>query len=82
VIGVARAHWRCGIGCRLLDELAAVAAARDVHRLELTVMAHNEAAIALYRGHGFIVEGRRVHALRVEDAWVDEVSMARILERP
>jgi RimJ/RimL family protein N-acetyltransferase len=50
----------------------------DVHRLELTVMSHNERAIGLYRRHGFELEGTRRHSVRVEGAYVDELAMARL----
>ena len=34
------------------------------HKLSVSVFAHNAAAIALYRKHGFIEEGRRVRQFR------------------
>ena len=37
---------------------------RDLHKLSLSVFAHNEAAIALYRKFGFVEEGRRVKQYR------------------
>jgi len=35
-----------------------------LHKLSLSVFAHNEAAIALYRKFGFVEEGRRVRHYR------------------
>lgn len=48
-----------GVGTGLLAEAKRWAAAHGVHRLELTVMAHNHRAIGLYERMGFSVEGRR-----------------------
>jgi L-amino acid N-acyltransferase YncA len=57
--------WRGrGVGSALLQ--AAVEWARDhgLHKLCLEVFAHNSAAIALYRKHGFSEEGRRIKQYR------------------
>jgi putative acetyltransferase len=50
----------------------------NLHRVELTVFADNEAAQNLYRKFGFEVEGRlRDYAVR-DGKYVDTVSMARL----
>lgn len=82
VIGVlARAAGR-GIGAGLLRQAMAWAAARGLHRLELTVMAHNTRAIRLYERMGFTVEGRRAECLLVDGQFIDEFTMALILPAP
>lgn len=81
VIGVRAAASGRGVGTALLDELSAWAARHGVERLELTVVAHNERAIALYRRCGYDVEGTRRAAVRLEGSYVDELFMARLARR-
>lgn len=79
VIGVARSHWRQGLGRKLLAAIETWAAAVGVTRLELTVMATNERAVALYQRCGFEIEGRRRNAMRVGESYVDELYMGKLL---
>jgi RimJ/RimL family protein N-acetyltransferase len=82
VIGVlARAAGR-GTGTELLRQARDWAATRGLHRLELTVMAHNTRAIRLYERMGFTVEGRRVECLFVNGQFIDELTMAVLLPTP
>jgi RimJ/RimL family protein N-acetyltransferase len=82
VIGV-RAHAAgFGIGAALLQHTNDWAAAHGLHRLELTVMAHNTRAIRLYERMGFSVEGRRSECLLVDGQFIDELTMAVILPAP
>lgn len=68
-----------GIGTRLLGELLDAADNwQGLRRVELTVFADNAAAIALYRKHGFVVEGcHRRFALR-DGVLADAYFMARL----
>ena len=79
VIGVRRAFAGRGIGRRLLAAVDEWAPRAGVHRLELTVMIHNAAAVHLYRKCGFEIEGVRKHSLLVDAAWVDEYAMAKLV---
>ena len=79
VMGIRQSFFRRGIGMALFSELEKWAQENQVHRLELTVMAHNAAAIGLYKKMGFSVEGDKRHSLRVKGRWVDEYYMARLL---
>ena len=70
---------RRGVGGAML---AALIEAADnwlgLRRLELTVYVDNEPAIALYKKHGFVIEGtRRQDAFR-DGAFVDSHAMARL----
>ncbi|PYD62801.1 GNAT family N-acetyltransferase [Gluconacetobacter entanii] len=79
VIGICATHTGMGIGTALLGACADWARAHGIGRLELTVMVHNDRAIRLYEKSGFVVEGRRIAALMVDGAAVDEYVMGRIL---
>ncbi|WP_338486792.1 GNAT family N-acetyltransferase [Pseudomonas trivialis] len=78
-MGVATAWQGKGVGSRLLAAALDVADNwMNLHRVELTVYADNEAAHHLYRKFGFEVEGRlRDYALR-DGVFVDTLSMARL----
>jgi RimJ/RimL family protein N-acetyltransferase len=55
------------------------ASLRAITRLELTVMTHNQAGVALYKKQGFEIEGRKRHSLLVGGHYVDEYLMAKLL---
>jgi GNAT superfamily N-acetyltransferase len=79
VIGVLAQAAGHGTGTALLRQARAWAVARGLHRLELTVMAHNTRAIRLYERMGFSVEGRRSECLVVDGHFIDELTMATLL---
>jgi RimJ/RimL family protein N-acetyltransferase len=82
VIGVLAAASGRGIGAGLLRELDLWAPAHGIHRLELTVMVHNERAAALYQRVGYTVEGRARECLFVDGRMVDELYMAKLFPPP
>ena len=78
-IGVRVAHRGRGIGPRLLEATEAWARARKARRLELRVDVANPPALALYRGHGFEIEGRVPDASLIDGAWHDHYWMGKLL---
>ena len=72
-----------GVGHALMEALVGLADNwLNVSRLELTVFTDNERAIALYRKHGFEIEGtHKAYALRA-GRWADVHSMARVRSKP
>lgn len=78
-MGVSASARRSGVGSALLD--AAIDCCEkwmNVSRIEVEVYTDNHAAIALYRKHGFEVEGTlRRYAFR-DGAYVDAHAMARL----
>jgi RimJ/RimL family protein N-acetyltransferase len=74
-------EWRGrGVGSALLEAAIDWARERNLHKLSLSVFAHNAAAIALYRKHGFVEEGRRVkHFRRANGELWDALEMGLLL---
>lgn len=79
VVGILREYWGRGVGTALFAAIEAWAREAGLHRLELTVMAHNTRAIALYQKMGFVVEGTTREALFVDGQFVDEHHMGKLL---
>ncbi len=79
-VGVLAAHAARGVGRALMREIETFARERKLHRLELTVMAHNDRARALYAKMGYVEEGVKLDSLFVDGAYVDEVMMAKLLD--
>lgn len=72
--------WReHGIGRRLILATLEAADAAEFSRVELTVNAHNERAIRLYRRAGFVEEGRKQKARFLEGEFRDVLMMGRLL---
>lgn len=80
VIGILQAYTGQGLGTRLFEQLEKWAREKGLHRMELGVMTANTAGIALYTKMGFVIEGTRKHAYRVDGEWVDELMMGKILD--
>jgi RimJ/RimL family protein N-acetyltransferase len=79
VIGIKAAYTNQGIGTRLFQACEAWARERGLHRLELTVMTHNQLGIALYKKMGFQIEGTAPDALRVDGEYVDLHYMSKLI---
>jgi len=80
VIGILQDFTGQGIGTQLFLALEDWAHRQHIHRLELTVMTHNKAGIALYQKRGFEIEGTKRHSMFVNGHYVDEYYMAKLLE--
>ncbi|MDH7605187.1 MAG: GNAT family protein [Melioribacter sp.] len=78
-MGILQAYTGQGIGTMLLKELEKWAYQNKIHRLELTVMVHNKAGLALYKKIGFEIEGTKKHSLLINGSYVDEYYMAKLL---
>ena len=72
VIGISEAFRGQGIGTRLFKEMEKWAVEHAIHRVELTVLAHNESARALYRKMGFEVEGTKRNSVLIDGRYCDE----------
>lgn len=75
-MGLLAAYRGQGIGRALA--IKTIQAARDagMERVELEVFASNEPAIALYRSLGFVEEGRKLRARKLDGKYDDNICMA------
>jgi RimJ/RimL family protein N-acetyltransferase len=79
VIGILEKNRSKGVGSQMFEELLPWAKNQQLTRLELTVMCHNTAAIALYKKFGFEIEGTKRNSLLVDGNYVDEYYMSKLL---
>ncbi|WP_347551954.1 GNAT family protein [Pseudalkalibacillus hwajinpoensis] len=79
VVGILKEYRGNGVGSKLFIELEKWAKDQDIQRLELTAVTRNEAGLALYRKAGFEVEGVKRRSLLINDEFVDEYYMSRLL---
>jgi RimJ/RimL family protein N-acetyltransferase len=79
ILGVRQAYCRQGIGTRLLLACEEWAREQRLQRLELSVMAHNFPALALYGKQGFKIEGTAPYALCIDGNYIDLHYMSKVL---
>jgi RimJ/RimL family protein N-acetyltransferase len=79
VIGIHEKYRGQGIGAKLFKIMEEWAIKHHIHRLELTVMEHNKAGIALYNKMGFEIEGIKRHSLLIDGKYIDEYYMSKLL---
>lgn len=78
-----RAHWGKGWGrqlCRTVIEYAF--RELNLQRIQLSVLEHNERAIALYKGLGFVEEGRHQRAQFRDGKYLTTITMAHLRSLP
>ncbi|MFB4165522.1 N-acetyltransferase family protein [Alteribacillus sp. JSM 102045] len=79
VLGILRDYSGKGIGTTLLRSMEKWAVETGVKRIELTTITHNEAAVSLYKNHGFEIEGLKKRSLLIKGSFIDEYYMAKLL---
>lgn len=79
VIGILEDYRGKGVGTKLFAELFDWASAAGLHRLELTVIKENQAAVGLYRKMGFEIEGTKKDSLFFGGKFMDEYYMSKIV---
>ena len=72
-ISVLRAYWGLGLGRALTEACIQCAKEARYEQLELTVVAENERAIALYRKAGFVEFGRNPRGFRSRTSGYQEI---------
>ena len=80
VIGILKNYTGLGIGKHLFTRMEEWARDVGLVRLELTVFTYNTPAIKLYKKLGFLTEGTIKSSFKLNDKFVDEYLMAKILK--
>lgn len=80
VIAILASRKGQGIGTELFKRLEEWARERDIGRLELGVMKTNHHALKLYQKMGFEIEGTKRNVFLVNDKYVDEYMMGKLLK--
>lgn len=81
-MGVRREWRRRGIGRQLLEACLRQASQAGLEKVELEVYTDNQAAIRLYKELGFLEEGLRRRARRLDGRYQDIELMALWLDKP
>lgn len=79
VVGIREAYRHQGIATEFFKRLDGWARENNIVRLELTVECDNTIARHLYEKNGFAVEGRRIKSMKLNNEFVDEFYMAKLL---
>ncbi|HFN0401367.1 TPA: GNAT family N-acetyltransferase, partial [Vibrio parahaemolyticus] len=78
-IGVHDQFHGLGVGSKLIETITELADNwLNVRRIQLEVNADNEAAIGLYKKHGFEIEGEAIDASFRDGEFINTYYMARI----
>ncbi|MQB10505.1 N-acetyltransferase [Agrobacterium sp. ICMP 6402] len=77
-MGILPAYRDKGLGTRLMRQTLDAASKLGLHRVELSVHADNQRAIALYEKIGFAHEGRSRDAVLIDGRYIDSLNMAII----
>ncbi|EOU2462567.1 GNAT family N-acetyltransferase [Vibrio navarrensis] len=81
-IGVHDDYHGLGIGSKLIETVTDLADNwLNVHRIQIEVNSDNERAIALYKKHGFVIEGEAVDASFRDGQFINTYIMGRIRQR-
>lgn len=79
-IGVKKSFKKQGVATSLLQTAEQWALDRNITRLELSVCSQNEASAQFFAKHNFIVEGTRHQSMFINDTFVDELFMSKLLK--
>lgn len=78
-LAVKAEHQRKGIGKSLMQEVENWAKKRAITRLELHVMENNRGAVQLFEKIGFQHEGKRLQSIKLNNAFINEYAMGKII---
>lgn len=79
VLGVHEDYQGQGVATKLFHKVFDWAKDVGITRLELTVIKNNTKAFNLYRKMGFVIEGEKVHSLKINGEYVNEYYLYKLL---
>lgn len=79
VLGVHEDYQGQGVATKLFNKVFDWAKEVGITRLELTVIKNNTKAFNLYRKMGFVIEGEKVHSLKINGEYVNEYYLYKLL---
>lgn len=77
-MGLDAAYRGQGLGRQMLQTVFDTAGRVGIERVELQVYASNESAVKLYRKFGFVTEGVKARARKLDGEYDDIIMMARL----
>lgn len=79
---ILKSYWGFGLGKKMLQIQEAHAKSIGVSRIEAMVRTVNDRGITLYKRAGYTIEGTRKKAALIDNEFVDEYFIAKILNDP
>lgn len=79
VLGVHEDYQGQGVATKLFNNVFDWAKEVGITRLELTVIKNNTKAFNLYKKMGFVIEGEKVHSLKINGEYVNEYYLYKLL---
>ena len=80
-LGISRAHWGAGLGKKLMLAAEEWARKNGIIRIAFPVVSENLRTIGLYLKLGYSVEGCRKRVYQIDERFVDEYMMAKLLDQ-
>jgi len=78
-VGVIKSHRRRGIGKALMLKALCMAKEKGLEGIELNVFEKNKAAVALYQELGFVIEGKKNKAVKIDEQYDNLIFMRLFL---
>lgn len=78
-VSVSKRFWGQSIGMRMLIAAIDWAKKQRMAKLQLQVRSDNNAAIALYKKLGFVIEGTITRSIKIDNIYYDEYTMGLTL---
>jgi ribosomal protein S18 acetylase RimI-like enzyme len=80
-LGVLKQFQHIGVGIKLMEIAEFWARKEGLERMQLSVFENNDRAIKFYEKHGFLIEGRLVNGVKLDDgSYIDELIMGKVIE--